>query len=93
MEDSVLPIIIIAGIINLALMFAIFFYAVKMANKPLNRYLRILINMKAEELSKADIDPQKPIDKVDELDRLIKLRSSEQITSEQFNKEAEKYLV
>lgn len=93
MEDSLIPILIIAGIINLAIFFAVIFYAVRMANKPLQRYLRILINLKADDLRKQGLEPNKAVEDVDNLDALLKQFSNGQITQEQFNYQAEKYLI
>lgn len=94
MEHSeVLTIVIIAGLINLAILFAVIYYAINYANKPIKRLLRILITMKGEELKKQGIDPNKAIEDVDELDSLIKQLSNAQISQQDFNYKAEKYLI
>lgn len=92
-ENTIYAIIIIGGLINLAILFAVIYYAVNLNNKPIKRLLRILINMKAEELRKQGIDPQKSINAVDELDALVKQLSNAQITKEQFDFHSDKYLV
>jgi hypothetical protein len=82
-RDQLIVIAIAAFILGIIIFLFLIRWAVKSANEDMVRSLRILINMKAEELKEKGIDPRKSLEPLNELDELKKLRSQERITQKQ----------
>jgi hypothetical protein len=86
-------IILMLAFLNLVVLYYIIYVAVKSANADLTRSVRILINLKALELTKNGIDPKEALRPLQEISELKRMISNGQLSQKELDEKLKEYLI
>jgi hypothetical protein len=86
-------IILMLAFLNLVVLYYIIDVAVKSANADLTRSVRILINLKALELTKNGIDPKEALRPLQEINELKRKKSNGQLNQKEFDEKLKENLI